>query len=116
MQNTRLNSITNALGDRILQLIGNPWRRISIILLALFVGFFASSAITSTTGQLSILDVSAAAICTLTIELINRFVYTRERMARSRTTTRLTFFWDALNAFKIGIAFGFILEAFKLNS
>lgn len=115
MQNTRLNNLANALGDRLLQLIGNPWRRISIILLALFVGFFASSAITSTTGQLAMLDVSAAAICTLTIELVSRFAYNQERVARSRTT-RLTFFWDALNAFKIGIAFGFILEAFKLNS
>ncbi|MBP0021389.1 MAG: DUF565 domain-containing protein [Cyanobacteria bacterium SBLK] len=116
MQNTRLNNIVNGLGDRVSQLINNPWRRISVILLALFVGFFAASALTSTTGQLAILDVSAAAISALTIELISRFVYSRERVTRSPAATRQAFFWDTLNSFKIGFIFGLALEAFKLNS
>ena len=116
MQNTRLNNIATGLGDRFSQLIANPWRRISIVLLALFIGFFAASAVTSTTGQLAILDVSAAAISTLIIELVSRFAYSRQRMARSPETTRQRFFVDALNAFKIGFAFGLILESFKLNS
>lgn len=116
MQNTRLNNIVNGLGDRVSQLINNPWRRISVILLALFIGFFVSSAITSTTGQLAILDVSAAAISAFIIELISRFAYARARLARSPAATRQAFFWDTLNTFKIGFVFGLALEAYKLNS
>ncbi|MEM9539146.1 MAG: DUF565 domain-containing protein [Cyanobacteria bacterium P01_E01_bin.42] len=116
MQNTRLNNIANGLGDRVSQLINNPWRRISVILLALFVGFFGASAITSTTGQLAIPDVSAAVITTVIIESIGRFTYSRERVTRSLAATRQAFFWDTLNSFKIGFVIGITLEAFKLNS
>lgn len=116
MQNTRLNNIADLVGDRLIRLINNPWRRISIILLGLLAGFFGASAITSTTGQMAILDVSAAAMVVLVTEIISRVVYSQKRIIRSGVTARRTFFWDAVNALKIGVVFGLFLEAFKLNS
>ncbi|NEO25779.1 MAG: DUF565 domain-containing protein [Kamptonema sp. SIO4C4] len=116
MQNTRLTNLTNLAGDRISQLVNNPWRRFSILLLGLFGGFFGGSAISSTTGQLAILDVPAAAIVLLVTELINRLVYSQKRIVRGGIAARRTFIWDVLNALKIGVVFGLFLEAFKLNS
>ncbi|MDB9312841.1 DUF565 domain-containing protein [Spirulina sp. CS-785/01] len=116
MQNTRLTTLTNLAGDRILQLINNPWRRVSILLLAFLGGFFGGSAITSTTGQLAILDVPAAGITLLVTEVISRFVYSQKRIVRGGVAARRTFFWDVLNSLKMGVIFGLFLEAFKLNS
>ncbi|WP_017305838.1 DUF565 domain-containing protein [Spirulina subsalsa] len=116
MQNTRFNTILDEVGDRTVQLINNPWRRVSIVFIGLLVGFFLGSAIPSTTGQMSIWDVPAAAVVMLIIEGLSRFIYSRSRLVRSGITARRTFFLDAVNSIKMGMTYGLFLEAFKLNS
>ncbi|MEA5420561.1 DUF565 domain-containing protein [Spirulina sp. CCNP1310] len=112
MQETRLNQLLNNAGDRATQWANNPWRRLSLVLLALLFGFFLANGIATTAGQLAYWDVSLSALCVVLIEIVNRLAY-----GLSRQRTRPGVLWgDILNALKLGFIYGFILEAFKLGS
>ncbi len=108
MQDTRLFSLFSSLNNQLSILFNNPWRRFSLIIISLFVGFFAGSAISTTAGQAAQWDISIGAILLLFTELINKFVYSRQLKK---------YFWiDVLNIFKIGLVYSLYLEAFKLGS
>ncbi|TVQ57297.1 MAG: DUF565 domain-containing protein [Spirulina sp. DLM2.Bin59] len=110
MQDTRLNRLLNNGGDRATQWASNPWRRLSLVMLALLLGFFLANGISTTAGQLAFWDVSMSALCVLLIEIVNR-------LASSLSRTRPGLLWgNVLNALKLGFIYGFILEAFKLGS
>lgn len=114
MQNTRLNTLLTQVGDRGVQWLRNPWRRLSSLLLGLFIGFFFASGVSSTTGQLAIWDISAALLALLSVEIISRLFYNRVIIDPRRP--RRPFVIDVLNAAKMGFTYGLFLEAFKLNS
>ena len=115
MQRTRLNSIVTVTGDRLELLFSNPWRRISLSIISILLGFFMGSAIITTAGQDAVWDIPAAAILFSFTELISMFVY-RRRATKSNLPQRRSLYVDTLNLFKIGLIYSLFLEAFKLGS
>ncbi|MGB5715038.1 MAG: DUF565 domain-containing protein [Waterburya sp.] len=117
MQRTRLNTLVDVTGDRLELLFSNPWRRVSLSLISILLGFFMGSAIVTTTGQLAVWDIPAATILFAFTELINKLVYTRRnRQQENSLPARRSLYVDVLNLFKIGLIYSLFLEAFKLGS
>ena len=115
MQRTRLNSLVTVTGDRLELLFSNPWRRISLSIISILLGFFMGSAIITTAGQDAVWDIPAAAVLFSFTELISMFVY-RRRSNKSNPPQRRSLYIDVLNLFKIGLIYSLFLEAFKLGS
>ena len=116
MQRTRLNSLFIATAERFKLLFGNSWRRISLSLIGVLLGFFMASAIVTTSGQDAIWDVFGAAISLAFTESTSKLIYShRNRLERS-SLIRRPLYIDVLNLFKVGLTLGLFLEAFKLGS
>ncbi|MEL6496596.1 MAG: DUF565 domain-containing protein [Cyanobacteria bacterium J06623_7] len=115
MQRTRLNSIVSITGDRLELLFSNPWRRISLSIISILLGFFMGSAIITTAGQDAVWDIPAAAVLFGCTEFISMFVY-RRRGEKNKPVQRRSLYIDVLNLFKIGLIYSLFLEAFKLGS
>jgi len=118
MQRTRLNTLVDITGDRLELLFSNPWRRISLSLISILLGFFMGSAIVTTAGQRAVWDIPAAAILFAFTELVSKVVYSRRQRPpeNSLIVKRRSLYIDVLNLFKIGIIYSLFLEAFKLGS
>jgi hypothetical protein len=108
MQNTRLSNILNVFENRVSDFFGNPWRRISLVLISLLLGVFLGTAIPTTAGQTADWDIIAAGVLIIFSEAVNRVVYRRKG--------RRTLVYDVLNSFKIGLTYSLFVEAFKLGS
>ena len=115
MQRTRLNSLVTVTGDRLELLFTNPWRRVSLNLISILLGFFMGSAIVTTAGQRAVWDIPAAAILFGFTELTSMVVY-RSRRKKGSLPQRRALYVDVLNLFKIGLIYSLFLEAFKLGS
>jgi hypothetical protein len=115
MQRTRLNSLVTVTGDRLELLFSNPWRRISLNLISILLGFFMGSAIATTAGQNATWDIVAAAILLVFTELVNLAVY-RRPSDKGTQLVRRSLYVEMLNLFKTGLIYNLILEAFKLGS
>ncbi len=111
MQRTRLNTLVEGTGTRLTQFFGNPWRRISLLLISLLLGFFVGSGVSTTSGQSASWDVVTAALILLFTEVVNRGAYHRRQGDNPRSLGL-----EILNVFKMGITYSLFLEAFKLGS
>ncbi len=110
MQNTRLNTLVDTLGDRFERWLRNPWRRTSLLIISLLFGIFLGTAISTVAGQQANLDISVAAILVLLTESVSRIIYgTTERIAKS-------LLGQIVNALKIGLTYSLFVEALKLGS
>ncbi|MCY7331989.1 MAG: DUF565 domain-containing protein [Pseudanabaena sp. CAN_BIN31] len=117
MQNTRLSTIVNLSIGQLSQWSRNPWRRTSLILISLLLGFFLASVISTSTGARSELDIVVAAIALFVVELINRFVYSPRRITLADgSLVPRSLATEMLNSVKLGVVYGLFLEAFKLGS
>ena len=117
MQRTRLNTLVEITGDRLELLFNNPWRRISLSLISVLLGFFMGSALVTTAGQAAIWDMPVAALVFAFTELISKFVYGRfSRRSDKVKSNRRSLYLDVLNLFKVGLIYSLFLEAFKLGS
>ena len=116
MQRTRLNSLVTVAGDRLELLFSNPWRRISLNLIAILSGFFMGSALVTTAGQDAVWDIPAAAFVFTFTELTSKFVYSRRQRRQETLPRRRSLYIDVLNLFKAGLIYSLFLEAFKLGS
>lgn len=117
MQRTRLNTLVDITGDRLELLFSNPWRRISLSLISILLGFFMGSAIVTTAGQRAVWDIPAAAILFAFTELVSKLVYARrDRQRANSLPQRRSLYVEVLNLFKIGLIYSLFLEAFKLGS
>ena len=116
MQRTRLNSLVTVTGDRLELLFSNPWRRISLNLIAILSGFFMGSALVTTAGQDAVWDIPAAAFVFTFTELTSKFVYSRRQRRQDSPLKRRSLYIDVLNLFKSGLIYSLFLEAFKLGS
>ncbi|MCP2732551.1 DUF565 domain-containing protein [Limnofasciculus baicalensis] len=116
MQNTRLNNLVNVILGRLGQWFGNPWRRLSLILISLLLGVFLGTAIPTTTGQAANWDAIAAAILIVITEAISRLVYGRSMQQLQTSPFRFSLIAETINALKIGLSYSLFLEAFKLGS
>jgi len=110
MQNTRLNRLVDSIGNRASQWLSNPWRRLSLQIIGLLLGFLLGSVISTVAGQAANWDVVAAATVLIAIEIVNGVVYRRNESEEK------PFALGLMNALKIGITYSLFLEAFKLGS
>jgi hypothetical protein len=116
MQQTRLNSIFDVIGNRLELLFSNPWRRVALLLISLLFGIFMGSAISTTAGQSANWDVIVASILLAIVEIISRTVYNFRAKFSAKENSRRRLLFDVLNLFKIGVVYSLFLEAFKLGS
>lgn len=111
MQNTRLNNLIGAVLTQLAIWASNPWRKISLSIISLLLGFFMATAISTVAGQKAEIDLSVAALLVLFTELVSRFVYSqRLKGISSQLLPRL------VNFLKMGLTYGLFVEAFKLGS
>ncbi len=108
-QNTKLNQIQNKASNYFLDSIVTSWKRRSIGLIALLLGFYMGGNITvyflEKTGQRPLV-----VLCLVTLI---------EIMIRLRSNVKgdqWPLFWLAIDNFRIGIIYAVVLEAFKLGS
>lgn len=111
MQNTRLNNLVDAIGSQVGGWFGNPWRRLSLVTIALLSGVFLGTAIPTTAGQAADWDIVGAALLVAFTELSSRIFYRTNRQGTSRSLLI-----EMLNALKIGLTYSLFIEAFKLGS
>ncbi len=115
MQNTRLSNIIDRQFRRFTTFLGNPWRRLSVLIITLLAGNFFATLISTIAGQKAELDVVAAMVLVLVSEGISWLVYNSDRQ-RPATTLQRSLLLEVLNGFKIGTTYGLFVEAFKLGS
>ncbi len=106
MQRTRLNTLVTIAAVRLERFRANPWRRTSLLIIALLSGNFVGNIIITTAGQTALWDVIAAALTLAFTESINLWVY------RRNVPPGLS----AINLFKAGLIYSLFVDAFKLGS
>jgi Protein of unknown function (DUF565) len=121
MQNTRLNTLIDRILQQFIQWAENPWRRLSIIIISLLFGNFLASAISTSTGQRTDLDIVISVILLGMTEFINWLTYGSGLSQRKRSEKNIILgqrpIWIAiLNSLKLGLIYGLFVEAFKLGS
>lgn len=110
MQNTRINSLVDIVTGQLGALFLNPWRRLSLLVISLFFGFFLGTAVSTTAGQTAEWDIVSSGILVLLTEIIGRIFYSRDRQAKR------PLWLEVLNTLKIGLTYSLFIEAFKLGS
>ncbi|MFB2898368.1 DUF565 domain-containing protein [Aerosakkonemataceae cyanobacterium BLCC-F50] len=111
MQNTRLNTLVVSTSNQLGAWFGNPWRRLSLQLICLLLGFFLGTAVSTETGQSAQWDVPAAGVLVIFTELYSRFFYTTRKPGVQRSLLA-----ESINLLKVGLTFSLFIEAFKLGS
>ncbi len=110
MQRTRLNTLVEVTQTKFNQTFANPWRRISLSLISLLLGFFVGQSVSITAGQEAYWDITVGIFLLIFTEAISRIAYSRSnKKGRSLSL-------DIINLFKIGITYSLYVEALKLGS
>jgi hypothetical protein len=109
MQNTRLNRIVDTAANQVQRWLRNPWRRISLFIISLLLGFFAGTAVSTIAGQQARLDITIGAILLLGTEAVTRLAYSKRSIAK-------TLWVGLLNSFRLGFMYSMYVEALKLGS
>ncbi|MCS5691495.1 DUF565 domain-containing protein [Cyanobium sp. FGCU-6] len=107
-QQTRFQRNAVQVIDRLTAWAGNPWRRMSLLLIVLLVSFGIGTLLGSITGQLAYLDPISALVCVLAIELASRC----RRLLLERPGEHLGL--ELLDMGRIGLLYGLLLDGFKL--
>ena len=108
LQRTRLQQGLGEAWPRLERWAQNPWRRLSLLLIALLGTFFLGASLPTLTGALAFLDPPAALICVVVIELAIR----ARRPLLQRPGDRLGL--QLLDMTRIGFGYGLLLDGFKL--
>lgn len=121
MQNTRLNTLVNRVGNQFNQWSKNPWRRLSLVVMGFLFGNFLATAVSTTTGQKTDLDIFVSVVLLSIVESISWLTYGTRFGQRQILGNNLIIgqrpFWVALlNSIKLGLVYGLFVEAFKLGS
>lgn len=120
MQNTRIGTLFDRLGRQFLNWVENPWRRTSLLIIGLLFGNFLATAIATSTGQRSNLDIVISSLLLLTTESISWLVYGSSFGRRATDNNAIVgqrpILAAILNSVKLGLTYGMFVEAFKLGS
>lgn len=84
-----------------------PTRLLSTSAIALLGGIFAATSAATIIGSVADWDPLAAAVLLIWTEAFTKYYYYLEKRSR---------FLQIINAFKIGLIYGMILDAFKLST
>ncbi len=112
VQRTRLSTLVEGLAERSSRWLFNPWRRTSLVIIALLLGNFFAIAVSSVAGQTADLDIVMALFFLGGVEGASWLVYRRTPASDQPRGLPV----EMLNAFKLGVTYGLFLEAFKLAS
>jgi Protein of unknown function (DUF565) len=121
MQDTRLSTLIDRTSQQFIQWAENPWRRFSIVIISLLFGNFLSSAIATSTGQQTDLDIVVSLILVIMTELISWLTFGTVLGSRKLGQSK-SFFGQRpiliaiVNNLKLGLIYGLFVEAFKLGS
>ena len=107
-QRTRLQRSLGGAWPRLEQWAGNPWRRLSLLLIVLLGAFVLGNAVGTLTGARAFLDPVAALLCVVLIEVAIR----ARGPLRRRTGDRLGL--ELVDMSRLGFSYGLLLEGFKL--
>ena len=110
MQRTRINTLVETTQTRFNEVFKNPWRRISLSLLSVLLGFFVGQAVSITAGQEAYWDITVGVLLLIFTETISRITYSQNKK-KERSLSM-----DILNLFKIGVTYSLYIEALKLGS
>lgn len=110
MQRTRLNTLVEVTQTKLNQTFSNPWRRISLSLISVLLGFFVGQAVSITAGQEAYWDITVGIFLLIFTEGISRIAY------GSNKKENRSLGLDILNLFKIGVTYSLYIEALKLGS
>ncbi len=117
MQRTRLSTLIDDLGNQLILWLVNPWRRMSLMLISLLLGYFFAVSLASIAGQSAVQDTVASAFVVVAAELTSSLVYSRRWRDPERLRKVPKPLWiDCANSAKIGAIYAFCVEAFKLGS
>lgn len=97
--------LTKGLTEDVDQYLSSPFRLVSIAAVALLFGFFAATSATTIIGSVADWDPLAAAVLLILTEGFTKFYYTRPNNSR---------LLQLVNAFKIGLIYGMVVDSFKL--
>ena len=87
---------------------GNPWRRLSLLLIVLLISFSIGGAVGSLTGTLAQLDPVGALICVTAMELAIRARGALLRRSGDGLVLQL------IDMARVGLLYGLLLDGFKL--
>jgi len=87
---------------------GNPWRRYSISLITLLIGYFLGSSLGMVSAVVEIMDPVAAFLSVIFIEIL---IVLRRNFRFERKKKFLVLFLDSL---RLGLFYGFFTESLKL--
>lgn len=108
-QTTRFERLQRQLADLLLGGLRGSWRRRSLVLLALLVGFYGAQNLTALWLERIGLRPVVALVVVLLVELVVRL---RTRLVAERPALA----WLLLDNLRLGLVYGLVLEAFKLGS
>ena len=108
MQKTVLYNSSAKIIDRLANWAANPWRRYSLLVIILLIGFLIGSSLGMINGVLALMDPIGAFVTLLFLEIL---VKARFFFLRSRKPLILVRVFDM---FRIGIAYGLFSEGLKL--
>lgn len=114
MQNTRLSTLVGQISGRFVGFLRNPWRRLSLLIIGFLGGNFLASVISTVAGQKATIDIIAAFLLVVLVEVISWLVYRTDRQLASSEQRWLLL--EVLNDAKLGVLYGMFVEAFKLGS
>ena len=95
-------------GSRLQAWAENPWRRLSLELIALLTSFSIGGAVASISGQLSQMDPLGALVCVVGMEIAVRARGPLLRRRKNRLGLNL------LDMTRVGLLYGLLLDGFKL--
>ncbi len=110
MQQTRLNLLIGTFIRQFANFLVNPWRKLSLIIIFVLLGFFLANALSTSAGQAARWDVTIALLFLLFTEISSILIYRRPSSENKSP------WFDLLNSLKIGFAYALYLEALKLGS
>lgn len=98
------------------RLITYKLNTLSIQLLSVLLGFFASTALSTIPAQTGDWGILAAAIIVTNQEIISKIIYQGTLSKQYKKYIFLRVFLKHSNSIKIGVLYGLFVDAFKLGS
>ena len=108
VQSTNLQRNFGLVLDRLEIWSLNPWRKNSLLLIILLIGFFIGSSIGMINGVLALMDPIGAFFMVLFLESLVRLRRSWPLKKRNSVSLQL------IDSLRIGLLYGLLLEGFKL--
>ena len=108
VQTTNLNRNIGLTLDRLEKWSNNPWRRYSLLIIILLIGFLFGTSIGTINGVLALMDPIGAFFTVLLLELMVRVRRYWPSSYGSSISLQL------IDSLRIGLLYGLLMEGFKL--